>query len=391
MGSVSGGEGGHNEHMSERDVAIVLSGGGVNGVLLQLGFLQRLRESTLWPRIGCIYGTSAGALTGSMASLDRLDELEEFMLGLQPGDVFAPQRLWQLPLTGLHHYALPATMAERLLEPIELARALAGSPIEVVAFATDVTGYDETSYELAYSSHRTPPETMAQAVLASAAISALVLPLPVGDRIATDGGWVRNFPLGHAVERPGVELVVAFRHVPHYPRVGTEPLVRLRRRLQRFRAVPPVRALIAQLDEAEARAARGEPVHLGDMILRLTRVAIQRNTALEERLAAEHDAACHELESLREDLVRLAREHARPGRRGRAARAVEARFARTALPRTVPQIIVRGSAGTDSLEHGFRESPRWSERSKRALIVRGWDAADAELRAYDEGVLSQAS
>ena len=134
--------------MSERDVAIVLSGGGVNGVLLQLGFLRRLRESPLWPRIGCIYGTSAGALTGSMAALDRLDALEEFMLGLQPRDVFAPQRLWQLPLTGLHHYALPATMAERLLEPTELARALAEAPIEVIAFATDVSVDDETSYEL---------------------------------------------------------------------------------------------------------------------------------------------------------------------------------------------------------------------------------------------------
>jgi len=228
-------------------------------------------------------------------------------------------------------------------------------------------------------------------VLASAAISALVLPLPVGDRIATDGGWVRNFPLGRALERPGVELVVAFRHVPHYPRVGVEPLVRLRQRLQRFRAVPPVRALIAQLDEAEARAERGEPVHLGDMIIRLLRVTIQRNTALEEQFAAEHEAACRELEALRADVVRLAREHARPGRRARAARAVEERFAQTRLPRSVPQIVVRSSAGNDSLEHGLRESPYWSEDAKRALIARGWDAADAELRAYDAGLIEQAS
>ena len=391
MGSVSGGVRGHNGHMGERDVAIVLSGGGVNGVLLELGFLQRLRESSLWPRIACIYGTSAGALTGSMAALDRLDALEEFMLGLQPRDVFAPQRLWQLPLNGLHHYALPQTMAERLLEPEELARLLAAAPIEVIAFATDVSGDDESSYELAYSSHETPTETMAQAVLASAAISALVLPLRVGDRIATDGGWVRNFPLGHALERPGVELVVAFRHVPHYPRVGIEPLVRLRGRLQRFRAVPPVRALIAQLDEAEARAGRGEPVHFGDMIVRLMRVAIQHNTALEERLAAEHEAACRELKELQEDVIRLAREHARPGRRARAARAVEERFARTQLPRNVPQVVVRATAGTDSLEHGLRESPAWAEESKRALIARGWNAADAELRAYDSGRLERAS
>jgi predicted acylesterase/phospholipase RssA len=375
--------------MSERDVAVVLSGGGINGVLLELGFLQRLRESPLWPRVGWIYGTSAGALTGMMAALDRLDELEEFTLGLQPRDIFAPHRLWQLPLSGLHRYALPDTIAERLVDPLELAEQLAKAAIEVVVFATDVSE-QETSYELAYSSRITPAETMAQALLASAAISALVLPLPVGDRIATDGGWVRNFPLGCAHDQPGVELVVAFRHIPRYAHLGAEPLVRLRSRLQRFRAAPPIRSLIAQLDEAEARERRGEPVHFGDMLVRLMRVAIQRNTALEERLAAERDAACRELESLRDDLVQLAREHARPGRRNRAARAVEERFARSPLPRSVPQLLVRGSGGRDSLELGFRSSSEWSEHAKRALIARGWEAADAELRAY-EPPLEQAS
>ena len=34
--------------MSERDLALVLSGGGMNGLLLELGFLQRLREDRLW-------------------------------------------------------------------------------------------------------------------------------------------------------------------------------------------------------------------------------------------------------------------------------------------------------------------------------------------------------
>jgi predicted acylesterase/phospholipase RssA len=376
--------------MNERDVAIVLSGGGINGVLLELGFLQRLRESSLWPRVGWIFGTSAGALTGAMAALDRLDELEEFTLRLQPHDVFAPQRLWQLPLSGLHRYTLPGTIAERLLDPLELAEELARAPIEVVVFATDVSEQEEDSYELAYSSHTTPTETMAQAVLASAAISALVLPLPVGDRIATDGGWVRNFPLGCAHDQPGVELVVAFRHVPRYAHLGAEPLVRLRSRLQRFRAVPPIRSLIAQLDEAEAREARGEPVHFGDMLIRLMRVSIQRNTALEERLASERDAVCRELESLREDLVQLAREHARPGRRDRAARAVEQRFARSPLPRSVPQILVRSSGGRDSLELGIRGSSPWTEHAKRALTARGWNAADAELRAY-EALLERAS
>jgi hypothetical protein len=52
---------------------------------------------------------------------------------------------------------------------------------------------------------------------------------------------------------------------------------------------------------------------------------------------------------------------------------------------------VRGDAGSDSLELGFRGSPEWTEQAKRALIARGWSAADAELRAFDSGLLEQAS
>src|SRR5215472_14089603 len=113
----------------ERDVAVVLSGGAVNGVLLELGFLQRLRASTLWPRVGWIYGTSAGALSGTMAALDRLAELERFMLDLQPDDVFRPHSLWRLPLLGSHDYRLPETIAERLTGMEQIARDLSDSPI----------------------------------------------------------------------------------------------------------------------------------------------------------------------------------------------------------------------------------------------------------------------
>src|SRR6478672_1405976 len=98
----------------DKDVAVVLSGGAVNGVLMELGFLQRLRESELWPRIGWFYGTSSGALSATMAALDRLDDLEEFMLRLQPEDTFRPHSLWRLPLLGSHDFRLPVTIDERL-------------------------------------------------------------------------------------------------------------------------------------------------------------------------------------------------------------------------------------------------------------------------------------
>src|ERR671935_2345453 len=116
----------------ERDVAVVLSGGAINGVLMELGFLQRLRESALWPRVGWIYGTSAGALSGTMAALDRLDALEELLLDLQPEQTFRPNRLWRLPLLGVHEYALPRTLERRYGDLTALAEDLAAAQRELV-------------------------------------------------------------------------------------------------------------------------------------------------------------------------------------------------------------------------------------------------------------------
>jgi predicted acylesterase/phospholipase RssA len=370
----------------ERDVAVVLSGGAVNGVLMELGFLQRLRESSLWPRVGWIYGTSAGALSGTMAALDRLDELEEFMLLLQPDETFRPHSLWRLPLLGSHDYRLPDTVAQRLGDVVSMARDLAASPVELTVVATDVSadvpGEGRHAYELAYSSRTTPPETMAEAILASAAISALVLPRRVGARIATDGAWVRNFPLGHAYGQPGVELIVSFRYLPTYPRIGTEGLARLRRRLERFPKLPPVRALIAELREAEARGERGEPAHWPDMIVRLMRVAIQQNTVLEERVARDKDEALRALDLLRRDVDAIVRREA--GRRGdRAARAVAERFDAARFPflgdRAIPRIAVQSTAGEVSLETGLRNPQPWTEEAKRVLVRRGYDLLDELL------------
>src|SRR5689334_3410759 len=153
----------------QQDVAIVLSGGGINGVLMELGFLKRVRESPLWPRVGVIFGTSSGALSGAMAALDRLDELEEFMLALQPDQTFRPNRLWRLPFLGLHEYALPATIEAWFGRLDEVAEQLAGSPIELVVLATDLTDdheRPESGYELVYSARTTPPSILARAIVA---------------------------------------------------------------------------------------------------------------------------------------------------------------------------------------------------------------------------------
>lgn len=352
-------------------------------MLLELGFLKRLRESPLWPRVGAIFGTSAGALSGALATLDRLDDLERFLLALRPEETFRPHRLWRLPLLGLHEYALPQTIAARLGDLVEVAEEVAASPIELVVVATDLThdAHDGLPYELVYSSRSTPPETMAAAVLASAAISALVLPVRVGDRIATDGSWVRNYPLGHAYEHPEVELIVAFRYVPRYPGPDPEGLSSLRRRLERFRRVPPLSAFAAELREAEERSRRGEPAHLGEMMVRLARVAISQNTRLEERLADDKDQSIAELAALRADVEELVRGHG-----DALAEAVRERFAAACFPfrhdRFVPRLTVSATAGDLSLDPGFRSHRPWTEDAKRALIEMGRAVTDRELAAF---------
>ena len=356
-------------------------------------FRSRLRETSLWPRVGWIYGTSAGALSGCMAALDRLDDLERFLYQLRPEETFRPNRLWRLPLLGLHDYALPRTIAERIGDPVEIARDLAAADRELVVVATDVTSAtpagDDMQYELVYSSKETPPEEMMQAVLASAAISAMVLPLRVGNRIATDGAWVRNYPLCHAYDHPEVETIVAFRYMPKYPQLGAAGLQTLRKRLSRFERVPPIRAFIGELREAEERDRRGEPAHLGEMIVRLNRAAIMRNTILEEETADARDSSLREFDALREDVVALVREQV--GRSGRAGvtRAVEERFDAASFPfrrgRAVRRITIRGSVGEISLEPGFRRQKPWTVEEKRSIVARGYELADRELQAAGVG------
>src|SRR5438876_11733811 len=142
----------------------------MNGLLLEVGFLKRLREAELWPRIGWFFGSSAGALNGCMAAVARLDDLESFVLTLKPEETFRANRLWRLPLLGTHDYVLPRTIAERLGDPVEMGRNLAKAPAEVVVIVTDVTADengraedDRRLFEHAYSSRTTPPEVMAQA------------------------------------------------------------------------------------------------------------------------------------------------------------------------------------------------------------------------------------
>ena len=191
---------------------------------------------------------------------------------------------------------------------------------------------------------------MGRAILASAAVSGIVLPLVV-DGSDRDGRRLgRNFPFEHAYRNPEVAAIAAFRYVPSYPASDAAFLERTRERLERFRAVPPVRALLAEVRLAQERASRGEPAHYGELIVRLMRVAFARNAVVEERLALERETSVTELQLLREDITRTALEAAPRWRRKRLRADLEARFEAARFPfrheRHVPALIVRGNAGS---------------------------------------------
>jgi predicted acylesterase/phospholipase RssA len=368
-----------------RDVAVVLSGGGMNAVLMELGFLKRLRDGDLWGRISVFFGTSAGALVGAMGAQDRLDDLEEFLYGLQPEETFRPNRLWRLPLLGTHVYVLPETIGERLGDLVTAARSLQDGPTELVVIVTDVTVDGESDgsrmFELAYSSRTSPPDEMAQAVLASAAISALVVPQLVGDRVATDGGWVRNYPLGYAYDREDIELIVGFRYDPTYSTLGAGVLTGVAGRLRRYARLPAAGMVHRELEAAVERERRGQPAHIVDIFSRLARVAIIRNTVVEELVAGWREQSVTELASLRSDVVSRLRAEGLDD----LAEGVDRRFASAEFPfrhdRVVPRITVAGSAGAVTLEPGFRRPKPWTHEAKRELIERGYRLADDALRS----------
>ena len=135
------------------------------------------------------------------------------------------------------------------------------------------------------------------------------------------------------------------------------------------------------------RAERGEPAHLGDMMVRLARVAILRNTLLEERFADDKDESLRELSSLRHDVLAAIDDDATRER-------VETRFAAARFPfrhdRLVPRVTVRGRVAGPGLEAGFRTHLPWTVEAKRALIEQGYRAADEQLRTIERAPQGQA-
>lgn len=184
------------------DVAFVLSGGASLGAI-QVGMLQALYERGITPDL--IVGTSAGALNGAFIAsrpqtIETSESLGAIWSNLRRGQVFPLN-----PLTGLlgflgaRDHLVPESGLRKLIAGHVGAAMLDDLPIPLHVVAVDVV----TGEELRFS--RGP---LIELVLASAAIPAVLAPIPLGDRWLMDGGVANNTPISHAVELGARQIYV---------------------------------------------------------------------------------------------------------------------------------------------------------------------------------------
>lgn len=372
------------------DTALVLSGGSVNGIFLQLGFLQVIRESDLWPSVGWIYGTSAGAFSGFAAARDAIDEHERFLMDLQPHDIFEAHDLWRMPFVGLHRYSLPDTVRDRLGDPVELTRALREGPRELTVVAIDIglspeSARSEDPYERAFSSRHDPPETFAAALFASGAISTFVLPLRIEESVYGDGGWVRHFPLAYAYREPEVHRIVGCRYRSSAVGFTGTGFHSWHHRMSRLSRVKLARGVTTELREAIERQSRGEPMHLIDTIARLSHIAVSRNSDLELQLADERDASLSALHDMRESLRETISSTTRGRQRTALLAAVDDVFEAADFPfrrsREMPRLVV-DLVTPPGVRLDLTRGAAWSKEEKLALIDHGRRLTGAALETW---------
>jgi predicted acylesterase/phospholipase RssA len=370
---------------------LVLSGGSINGIYLQLGFLQAVRESSIWPDVGWVFGTSAGAFSGWAAALDAVDEHERFLMGLQPEDVFAAHDLWRAALVGLHRYTLPDTVAERLGDPVELARQIARGPRELTVVTVDIglsaeAAAAEDPYERAFNSRLDPPEVFAEAVFASGAISTFVLPLRIEDSVYADGGWVRHFPLAYAYREPCVQRIVGARYLSSAAGFTGSGLQSWHHRMSRLARIRVGRAVTAELKDAIDRQERGEPMHLIDTISRLSHIAVFRNSDLEVQLADERDQLLQALDDARSSMGEAIAGSTRGRQRAELLRALDDAFEEANFPfrrsRVVPRLVVDLATPEGVRLDVTRRRVTWSDEDKLALARHGRLLTEEALQRF---------
>ena len=194
-------------------VAIALGGGGARGAA-HIGVLKVLKENNI--PVDYIVGNSMGSIVGGLYSagvpLDQIETmLEDGSLRKSYTPFFIPPKILISPIEKLGHpfgsknpYAglfsgktFQKYLSSKLPKP---DMSVNETKIPFSAVATNLV--DGQAYRISDGT------TLATAIHASSAISPLLKPVPIGDKVYVDGGVRANLPASSARET-GADIVIA--------------------------------------------------------------------------------------------------------------------------------------------------------------------------------------
>lgn len=182
--------------------AFVLGGGGVLGAV-EVGMLRALLERDIVPDL--VLGTSVGALNGALLASDPTPGVVDRLVGLwrragAGGEVYGDRPLASVRRavsTRTHIYSAEP-LRDRVREELGDV-TFAELPIRLQVCAASIERAAEHWFESG---------TVADAVVASAAVPGLLPPAKVGNEHYLDGGIVNSIPLGRAVRLGATTIYV---------------------------------------------------------------------------------------------------------------------------------------------------------------------------------------
>ncbi len=219
-------------------IGLALGSGGAKG-WAHIGVLEVLLEAGIRPAI--ITGTSAGALVGAAAALDRLQALKKKVLGLNLRQILSAL---EIRLSGGGIVSGRGIIRE--LEAMGISGQVEELPVPFTAVATDLLNGAEVWLRRG---------DLASAIHASIAIPGVIAPVRRDGRWLVDGGLVNPVPVS-AARALGADIIIAvaldqdvsLRH--RLPEEREDPLEALVDNLPRFLSTP-LRRVLPQMTRRE--------------------------------------------------------------------------------------------------------------------------------------------
>jgi predicted acylesterase/phospholipase RssA len=185
---------------------LVISGGGP--IMVQvLGAIQQLEQSTFldMKNIETIYGTSAGAIVGTLICLKfDWETINDYIIKRPWQDVFpikvqnifdAYTKKGIFDIKTVEKCFKPLLDAKDIPMDINLEDFFKFSNIELHFFSFEINEYKVC--DISYKTH--PKLLLMEAIQMTSALPVLVTPVCIDDKCYIDGGMSSNYPLSHCI------------------------------------------------------------------------------------------------------------------------------------------------------------------------------------------------